>query len=321
MPVKQIKVAALQLECRAGNVDENLDHGSQLVETAVHRGAQLVLLPELMPGGYHLTEAIWDSAETFNGRSVTYFKYLAKRHGVYLGTSFLEAEGEDFFNSFVLIDPSGEVTGRVRKSPAASVEAYFYRAGDDSHVIETDLGRIGIAICYEMLLYERLLELHQASVDMVLIPAAAGRPRPFIPGDIARFDRMLKRVPPRYAEALGVPVIMANRTGSLHTPLPGGLPYLKSSFPGYSMIVDSDGVVKAALGHEEGVIVDDVCLDASRKVKKQPRRFGKLWAVPMPWYGFIWPLTQRMGERAYANNVRRKEHAKIICEPNGSDSI
>ncbi|MEJ2553920.1 MAG: hypothetical protein P8079_07905, partial [Gammaproteobacteria bacterium] len=63
----------------------------------------------------------------------------------------------------------------------------------------------------------------------------------------------------------------------------------------------------------EGVIVDDVCLDSSRKIETPPKRFGKLWAVPMPWYGFIWPLTQRMGERAYANNARRKEHAKLIC--------
>ena len=319
MPVKQIKVAALQLECHAGHVEENLAHSAQLVENAVRRGARLVLLPELMPGGYQLTESIWDSAETFNGKSVTFFKSLAKRHGVYLGTSFLEAEGEDFFNSFVLIDPTGEVAGRVRKSPAASVEAYFYRAGDNSHVIETDLGRIGIVICYEMLLYERLLELHQASVDMVLIPAAAGRPRPFISGDIARFDRMLKQVLPRYAEALGVPVIMANRTGRLHTPLPGGLPYLESSFPGYSMIVDSDCHVKAALGHEEGVIVEDVQLESSRKVKMAPRCFGKQWAVPMPWYGFIWPLTQKMGERAYAKSTRRKERAKLICEKTGPD--
>ena len=313
MPVKQIKVAALQLECRAGHIEENLAHATLFVETAVRRGARLVLLPELMPGGYQLTEAIWDSAETINGKSVTHFKALAKRHSVYLGTSFLEADGEDFFNSFVLINPIGKVAGRVRKSPAASVEAYFYRAGNDSHVIETDLGRIGIAICYEMLLYERLLELHQASVDMVLIPAAAGRPKPFIPGDIMRFDRMLKQVPIHYAGALGVPVIMANRSGRLHTPLPGGLPYLKSSFPGYSMIVDSDGVVKAALGHEEDVIVNNIRLDSSRKIKTPPKRFGKLWAVPMPWYGFIWPVTQRLGERAYGKNVRRKEHAKRIC--------
>ena len=59
MPVKQIKVAALQLECHAGHVEENLAHSAQLVENAVRRGARLVLLPELMPGGYQLTESIW----------------------------------------------------------------------------------------------------------------------------------------------------------------------------------------------------------------------------------------------------------------------
>ncbi|MDH3242802.1 MAG: carbon-nitrogen hydrolase family protein [Alphaproteobacteria bacterium] len=310
MAVKQLKVAAVQMECRPGDVEENLAHAAQFVKVAVQRGAQLVLLPELMPGGYQLTEELWDSAEPSTGRSVTFLKSLARQYNVYLGTSFLEADGEDFFNSFVLIAPDGKIAGRVRKSPPASVEAYFYRAGDDSHVIETEIGRIGVSICYETLLYERLFELYRASVDIVLLPSAAGRPMSFIPGDIERFDRMVRLGAPHYAKALGVPVVMANRTGPLQTKLPGVLPELKSSFPGLSMIVDSDGVVKAALGDEEDVIVADVHLEPNRKVKVLPSRIGRRWAVPVPWYAFVWPLTQRMGERAYAKDAHRKERAE-----------
>jgi N-carbamoylputrescine amidase len=312
MAVKQLTVAAVQMACQPGRVDENLERATQFIEVAVQRGAQLVLLPELMPSGYQLTEALWDSAEPFNGRTVGWLTSLAQRLRVYLGTTFLEAAEEDFFNTFALGTPQGAIAGRVRKSPPASLEAYFYRAGSGTHIIDTALGRIGVGICYENLLFARLRELYHASVDIVLQPAAAGRPKPFIPGDLERFDRMVQGIAPHYAKVLGVPVVMANRTGALHTSLPGGAGELASSFPGLSTIVGSDGAVKAVLGEEEGVIVADVQLNPGRKVTAPPARFGRRWGVPVPWYAFIWPLTQRQGERAYVQSTERKARAALM---------
>jgi len=109
-----------------------------------------------------------------------------------------------------------------------------------------------------------------------------------------------------------VPVVMANRTGTLHTALPGGAGDLASSFPGLSTIVDSNGTVKAGLAEEEGVIVADVRLDPSRKATAMAPRFGRRWGVPVPWYAFIWPLTQRQGERAYAQDAERKARAALM---------
>lgn len=309
---KKIRVAAVQMNCEPGEVGQNLAHAEAMVESAVEQGAKLVLLPELMPSGYMATEKIWDSAETINGTSVKWLLITAKRFGIYLGFSFLEAEGEDFYNSFVLSSPEGKLLGRVRKNPPASIEAYFYKAGSDSHVIETGLGRIGVGICYENLLYDQMRFLHKENVDLVLSPAAAGRPKPFIPGDVKRFEKMLINGRAIFAKTLGVPVIMANRVGPLETELPGNLPYLKSSFPGLSSIVDSDGTVKAELGEEEGVIVADVCLMPTAKHEGKPKRYGKMWGVPVPWYAFIWPLTQRMGEKSYATNPRRKARALSV---------
>jgi hypothetical protein len=45
------------------------------------------------------------------------------------------------------------------------------------------------------------------------------------------------------------------------------------------------------------------------KATAAPPRFGRRWRVPVPWYAFIWPLTQRQGERAYAQNPERKARA------------
>jgi N-carbamoylputrescine amidase len=209
----------------------------------------------------------------------------------------------------------------VRKSPPASLEAFFYRAGDGSHVIETEWGRIGVGICYENLLFERLYGLFQASVDLVLQPTAAGRPKPMKPGDVELFDRMIKRCAPYWARTLGVPVALANRTGEIHTDLPGGYDPFHSSFSGLSQIVDSDGRVKARLGDEEGVLVAEVELNPARKKLKKPRCYGKMWAFPMPWFAFIWPETQAQGEPAYRNNPRRRERALAVRSGEGQSRL
>jgi N-carbamoylputrescine amidase len=311
MPMK-IRVAAVQMNCRPGEVAHNLAHAEAMVASAAEQGATLVLMPELMPSGYMATEEIWNSAETIDGHSVKWLLSTAKRFRIYLGFSFLEAEGEDFYNSFVLASPEGKLIGRMRKNPPASIEAYFYKAGSDPHVIETEIGRIGVGICYENLLYDQMFFLHGENVDLVLSPAAAGRPKPFIPGDVKRFENMLINGRAIFAKTLGVPVVMANRVGPLETDLPGKLPYLKSSFPGLSSIVDYDGAVKSELGDEEGIIVADVNLGHSVERKNKPRRYGKIWGIPVPWYAFIWPLTQKWGEKSYATNIRRKERALSV---------
>lgn len=258
---RTLRVGAIQMICVPKMVEQNLNHAEALIRQAAQKGAELVLLPELMPGGYILTEEIWETAETINGRVVRWLLNTSERFGLYIGLSFLEAEGEEFYNAFVLSGPQGKLLGRVRKNPPASVESYFYKAGSGSHVIETELGRIGVSICYENLLYDQLSLLHRENVDLLLSPFAAGRPRPFVPGDIQRFDRMLVGSRAILSRTLGVPVIMANQTGPLETELPGRLPYLKSSFAGLSCIVDADATVKEELADDEGVIVADVCIE------------------------------------------------------------
>jgi len=314
MTARTIKVAAIQMRCEAGAVDNNLALATQLAESAASQGAVLVLLPELMPGGYLLTEQIWNSAEPFNGRTVAWLRSTARRLGVYLGTSFVEADGDDFYNSFALATPRGEIAGRVRKSPPASVEAYFFRAGNDRHYIDTELGRLGIGICYENLLHERMAEFHAASVDLVLQPTSAATPTPIFPirrKDAQAFEAMLAGSTAHYARALGVPTIMTNKCGPLVTALPGGFPPQRTHFPGLSAIADSDGAVRCQLGGEQGIAVGEVRLDPTRKARTPPRAYGR-WALPVPWYAFLWPLTQRLGEGRYRKNQQRAQLARQL---------
>lgn len=311
---RKLKVASVQMDALFGQRDANLNKAASYIKEASDNGAELILLPELLPYGYGVNEAVWDGAEPIDGPSVTWLMNQSKENDAYIGFSFLEADGNDFFNTFVLSDPKGNIAGRVRKSPAPAVESYFYKEGDDSHVIETEIGRIGVNICYEMLLYSRVYDLYEGSVDLCLQPSAAGRPKPFIPGDVARLEKTISDARAIHHKALGVPIVMSNRVGKLEGKLPGVMGNIKSSFMGGSYISDSDGAVLGDLGQNEGVIVEEVTLAPSLKPSTPPEKYGEMWSVPMPWYKFIFPMTQRWGEKSYLSNERRSKKSQEVLE-------
>lgn len=74
-------------------------------------------------------------------------------------------------------------------------------------------------------------------------------------------------------------------------------------------------MLKIQLGAEEGIAFAEVMLDPMRKVAQPPQSYGR-WALPVPWYGFLWPLTQKLGERAYAKHPSRR--ARALATANGN---
>jgi len=308
-----LTVAAVQIACQLGDREGNLSNATKYIEQSAQQGAKLVLLPEMVPGGYTLNEAIWKTAEPFDGPSLRWMRALSKRLDLYLGTSFLEADGEDFYNTFALTGPAGEVVARVRKSPPASFEAYFFAGGTDCHWFDTPIGRIGVGICFENALYERYAELHQAGIDLYLRPfsgASFEAKFPVRQRDVDALNAALRDGTAETARLMGIPVVMSNKVGRLVTTLPAGFPPQDIEFPGFSGIADSDGSLLGQLcSGEQGAVVGTVHLTAERKkTQLVPRAYGR-WTAKMPWWAFIWVLTQRMGERAYAKSVLRKSQA------------
>lgn len=311
---KIVRVAAVQMVSENGNIDKNLSHAIKFVDEAAQKGAILILMPEFMATGYILTKDIWDAGEPKNGPTVQWLKANSKRLGVYIGASFLEAEGEDFFDTFVLTNPDGEEAGRVRKQSPASMEACFIMGEPNSHVIDTKIGRIGIGICYENWLSYIPRLMHQFSVDIMLIPKSSPTflASGYMKKSIDKFDDMQKSFPSYYAKLLGIPVVCSNKCG------PG--PYVKffkakTYFPGNSAIFDSDGSTKEQLSDQEGVIVEDVTLSPVCKVRVPKLHRGR-WAIPVQFSQNISPIVESFFKINYKLNSERKQRAVKISSKN-----
>ena len=312
--MRSIRVAAIQVESVGGKIAHNLEHAVPFIEEAKRRGAEIVLLPELFPTGFDLTEAIWDAGEASDGPTVQWLKEQSGKHGLWIGTSFLEAAGDRFYNTFVLTNPKGEEAGRVRKGRPAATETFFFEGFPGPHVLDTPLGRIGVSICYEGYLATTVRQLHEEGADLVLMPHSA--PTPSLSAGLKQsqldeYDRALRAVSSATARDLGIPAVMANKVGRWKIRSPWPFPDEDSCFPGYSSIADSEGKILAELGDEEGVVVADIALDSGKKARNIPQPHGK-WARAVPSLFRLFVISETLGGIRYRLSRKRRKLARRI---------
>lgn len=264
---RALTIAVVQTASINGDISANLKSAEGYVIQAASQGAQLVLMPELMPTGYELTPKIWDSAETMNGATVTWMKNTSRKYSLWLGASFLQADGGNFFNTFVITNPDGEIDGVVRKEFPASMEGYFFLGEANPHIIKTEFGTVGVGICYENYLSSIANKIREAHVDLMLMPFSfpfvlGGHPPPESGSQYASF----------YSRLFGIPVAAANKVGAWKSPLPN-MPNqtVFGKFPGTSAISNANGEIVSHLDDKAGFVVAKVMLDPS--LRKMPRLF------------------------------------------------
>jgi len=167
--------------------------------------------------------------------------------------------------------------------------------------------------------HERIAEHQRNRIDLLLIPMSVATPNPVFPvrkKDCTTFNEMLKGLAAYHARTLGVPVVMANKCGPLVSSMPGILPFLETSFPGLSTIANARGETLCQMGSAEGIVTAEITLDASIRAEQVPRAHG-CWALPVPWFSFMFPLVAFFGARDYAKSAAREERALAVSQSNG----
>ena len=174
---RNVCIGLIQMDCVLGDVAANLDHAEQLIREAAEKGAQMICLPELSTTGYRqdlLQDRLWELSESVPGPTTDRMGALAKELGVYIILPMNERGSMTgiMHNSAVLLNKQGEVQGVFRKVHAYATERYYFTDGNQYPVFDTEYGKIGIMICYDMGFPETARMLTLQGAEIILVPSA-----------------------------------------------------------------------------------------------------------------------------------------------------
>ena len=253
-----MKVAALQL-CASDDPTANLDMTLPMVQQAAEMGAQFIATPEV-------TNCVSSSRRHQNDvlslqerdETLAELRAAANQFGVWISVGSLALKLPDenrFTNRSFLISPSGRIVAQYDKIHMFDVtlseteqyrESDGYRPGDRAVIADTEFGKIGMTICYDIRFPHLFRGLAKSGASILLIPAAFAR----LTGR-AHWEVLLRA----RAIETGCFVIAAAQTGEHKTSL--GQP--RKTY-GHSMIVSPWGEILADAGEDQSIIYAELDL-------------------------------------------------------------
>ena len=101
----RLRVAAVQMTPKLGDVEANLAQAENLIREAIKRGAEWVLLPEMFTSAAAFHKDIITAVRPIDGPPARLLQDMARESGTVLGGSFLASDGSRVFNSFLASPP------------------------------------------------------------------------------------------------------------------------------------------------------------------------------------------------------------------------
>jgi predicted amidohydrolase len=133
------------------DTEQLLLQAAKYVHRARRMGADIIVFPEVYP---HLHARIEDwptVAEEIPGPTCTRMMEVAAQEGLYILWPFVERRGEALYNTLAVLDRQGQIVGHYSKMfPTIGEMEAGVMPGTEATVVETDFGRIGMAICFDM---------------------------------------------------------------------------------------------------------------------------------------------------------------------------
>ena len=154
-----IRIALCQMNV-VDNKEENLNKASLMIAESVNENADFIVLPEMFNCPYSNDKFIEYCEKEKDSPTLTRISALAREHEVYiLAGSIPEKEKEKLFNTSYLFDKDGNIIGKHRKMHLFDIdvkdritfkESDVLTAGNDFTIADTEFGKIGIGICYDI---------------------------------------------------------------------------------------------------------------------------------------------------------------------------
>ncbi len=260
----KITVSCAQLHPRLGDKKYNLEKMKAYVEETMEKypKTNLIVFPELMATGYEGTvEDFQSMAETLpHGESMKFMGALAAKYNIHIVYGLAERDPlmtDVLYNAAVLIDNKGTPLGTYRKVHPFAGEKVWCRAGCDYPLFDTQIGKLGIMICWDTAFPEVARSYALQGADLLIVSTNWENPYADDWDLITKaraFDNTLH-------------LVAANRIGDDGKTL---------SFFGHSKIIDPIGREIAALDEEkEGIISAEIDLSLTQTERARYYTFFK----------------------------------------------
>lgn len=248
------------------NVSANLLEVERLVAEAARNGSRLVVLPENFAFMGRTCSEFTNLRESDgDGPLQDFLSHLAKRHHLWLvgGTVPMEANHNAKVRAACLVyDDNGQRVARYDKihlfdvnlveSNESYVESDTFEPGDADQtcVVDTPCGRLGVAVCYDLRFPELFRSLLNREIDIIALPSAFTA----VTGK-AHWEPLVRA---RAIENLSY--VIAAAQGGFH--VSGRETY------GHSMIVDPWGTVLDLVSNGSGCVTRTLDLDFLRATRR-----------------------------------------------------
>lgn len=257
---RKINVIAVQIAPVPGNKEQNLKKVADIIQNSSCKNPDLIVLPEVFNSSV-IHEYFHPLAERIpDGRTSEFIADLAVKYNTnIIAGSFVEkCNDEKYRNTSAVFDRSGKIIGKYSKihmfSYYGSDEGKYISTGDSAILVETDFGKIGLSICYDLRFPELYRSLTYAGAELIVCPAA---------WPTTRLEHWITLNKARAIENL-VFMVSANQCGKYA---------INRTNAGNSMIISPWGEIISSAGLEECSIFAEIDLD---EVKKRREEFPVL---------------------------------------------
>jgi predicted amidohydrolase len=309
---KPVKVAAIQLATKIGDLNTNIASCERLALMAIKEEARWIALPEFFTTGVSWNPKIVEAIQNIDGIAASFMRDFSAKHQVVLGGSFLCRLSDGSVRNRYQCYANGSLLGQHDKDLPTMWENYFYEGGDsnDSGILGIyNNTRIGAAVCWEFMRTMTARRLRN-QVDVIMGGSCWWSIPTNFPDMLQRLwepanNRCSLAAIQDSARFIGAPVIHAAHCGEIECPMPGLPIRYRGYFEGNAAIVDASGQVLAhrSASEGEGIVCAAIAMGAQATTEEIPHRYWLRNRGFLP--AFAWHHQRLLGRRWYKRNVRR----------------
>jgi len=183
LKAKQLPLIAVAQLTSSNDIEANFKACEDLTERAAARQASMVFFPENFAFLGAASGASPKMAEEVTGPLVGRYCALARRFGVWLSLGGFQERGDvatHVYNAHLIVNSTGQIVAHYRKIHLFDVdttggtfrESGHVKAGDKVVVVDSPIGKLGLAVCYDLRFPELFQSLTKLGAEILLVPSA-----------------------------------------------------------------------------------------------------------------------------------------------------